>query len=99
MVGTMATAFQEIEAIVSGQVQGVGFRDFAQTVAGELALTGFVENMSKGTVRAVAQGTPEALRAFVARLNEGSALARVADVSVSWRDPSAHFDDFSVRFR
>ena len=91
-------AFQEVEAIISGRVQGVGFRDFAQTAAGDLSLVGFAENLPEGTVRVVAQGMPEALRAFVERLNEGSALARVEGVAVWWRDPSAYFDDFSIRF-
>jgi acylphosphatase len=49
-------------------------------------------------VRVVAQGTPDALKALIDRLNEGSVLSRVAQVAVTWRSPSRQFDDFSVRY-
>jgi acylphosphatase len=91
-------AFEEVEAIVSGKVQRVGFRDFAQGAATTLALVGFVENCADGTVRVVAQGEPEQLRLFVGRLHEGSTLAQVEQVAVSWRAPTAPFDDFSIIF-
>lgn len=88
--------FEEIEAIVSGHVQAVMYRDFTQSVAVTLGLLGFVENRDDGTVRVVAQGTPEALRHFVERLNEGSVLARVEHVAVTWRSPSERFTDFYI---
>jgi acylphosphatase len=90
--------FEEIEAMVSGKVQQVMYRDFVQSCAVGLGVVGFVENAEKGTVRVVAQGTPDALKALIDRLNEGSVLSRVANVAVTWRSPSRQFDDFSVRY-
>ncbi len=90
--------FEEIEAIVSGTVQGVRYRDFAQQAALELGIGGFAENLPNGTVRVVAQGTLDTLKAFVDRLNEGSVLARVEQVAVTWRTPARQFDDFTVRY-
>lgn len=89
--------FEELEATVSGKVQGVMYRDFVQKTADTLGLVGCVENRRDGTVRVVAQGMPDALKAFAERLNEGSVLAHVTEVAVTRRDPSAHFDEFSVR--
>jgi len=88
--------YEEIEAIVSGMVQGVRFRDFVQTQAGTLAVRGQVENLSDGTVRIIAQGSPEVLKAFIDTLHEGSVLARVEQVAVTWRAPTRTFADFSI---
>ncbi len=89
--------YEEIEAIASGSVQGVRYRDFVQGVATELGLGGFAENLPDGTVRVVAQGPLDTLKAFVDRLNEGSVLSEVRGVAVSWRTPDRQFDDFTIR--
>lgn len=90
--------FEEIEAIVSGKVQAVTYRDFAQEAAVELGVFGFVENAENGTVRVVAQGTPDALKQLINRLHRGSVLSRVENVAVTWRSPDRQYDDFAVRY-
>jgi acylphosphatase len=91
--------FEEIEVTVSGKVQNVMYRDFVQSVALPLECMGTVENMPEGTVRVVAQGTPDALKALIDRLHEGSILSRVEDVAVVWRAPTQQFSDFSVIYK
>lgn len=90
--------FEEIEAIITGKVQAVMYRDFVQAAAVQLGVFGFVENAENGTVRVVAQGTPDTLKVLIDRLNEGSVLAQVKNVAVTWRSPTGWFDDFSVRY-
>ena len=90
--------FEEIEAIVSGRVQGVLYRDFVQARAVELGVVGFVENAADGTVRVVAQGAPDALKKLIGQLHLGSVLSRIANVAVTWRSSPRQFDDFSVRY-
>ncbi len=90
--------FEEIEAIVTGKVQAVMYRDFVQACAIALGTVGFVENAENETVRVVAQGTPDALKGLIDRLHEGSVLSRVANVAVTWRSPDRQFSDFSVRY-
>ena len=65
---------------VRGQVQGVGFRWFTLETAESLGLTGWVRNRKDGSVEAEAQGTGEALAAFVARLKSGNPSARVESI-------------------
>lgn len=62
---------------IYGLVQGVGFRDFARRSARDLGLTGYVRNLSDGSVEAVARGDDSLLRTFAERLRRGPAPARV----------------------
>ena len=86
----------EMYAVVSGKVQGVRYRTYAQESATELALVGYVKNLSDGTVEVVAQGLPDTLKEFVEYLNEGSLLAKVESVSIDWRSVRKTYGEFSV---
>ena len=83
---------------MTGKVQMVLYRDFVQKCAGELGARGFVENAVDGTVRVVAQGTPDMLKGLIDRLHVGSVLSRVETVAVTWRSPARQFEDFQVRY-
>lgn len=74
----------------------VMYRDFAQRKARSLEVVGTVQNLQNGTVEVIAQGTPDQLKLFIERLNEGSILSRVDDVAVEWRSSRAVFDDFTI---
>ncbi len=66
---------------VTGRVQGVGFRWWAEEQAQALGLSGFVRNEPDGAVSGCAEGGEAAMAAFRERLAEGPSSARVADVS------------------
>lgn len=87
---------QELHAIVSGRVQMVMYRDFATRKARKLGLTGLVRNLRDGTVEVIAQGEKESLERYVAYLNRGSVLSRVANVAIEWRPPQKVFDSFEL---
>ena len=65
---------------ISGRVQGVGYRAWAQKTARKLNLTGWVRNLTDGTVEAVVRGPTEAVEKFVADCQAGPMLARVKSV-------------------
>ena len=90
------SSMQQIECIVSGAVQGVAYRVYAQDAAGELGLVGYVKNLTDGTVLVCAQGDRDTLKDFVEYLHEGSLLSKVTSVSVEWGTPVAQFDDFGI---
>lgn len=73
---------ERIEAIVTGRVQGVLYRDFASRRARALGLTGVARNCQDGSVFVAAEGESSGLAAFVEQLKEGSLLSRVEGVSV-----------------
>ena len=88
----------ELQAIVTGKVQGVRFRDYVQVSAGTLNLKGFVRNNRDGSVTVVARGEQFDLKLFVEYLHEGSLLSKLEAVAVEWRteSPLVSYDDFSI---
>lgn len=86
------------QAFISGRVQGVAFRFFAQHVANMLGVTGWVRNLHDGRVEVVAEGEREALEHFLSELKKGPRLARVEEVDITWEEYQGEFVDFSIRF-
>jgi acylphosphatase len=64
-------------AIVSGSVQGVGFRFFAERTAREAGVSGWVRNRSDGTVETVVEGTKDAVERYLERMRSGPPGGRV----------------------
>lgn len=69
--------------LVSGRVQGVGFRWFVTSLASELGLRGTVRNLRDGRVEVVAAGTDSALAQLADALADGPPAARVEGVEAS----------------
>jgi acylphosphatase len=67
--------------IVSGRVQGVGFRNYVEHVAGNLNLHGYVRNRRDGSVEVFAISTPERLKQLRVALEKGPMMSRVSNVS------------------
>jgi acylphosphatase len=69
-------------AVVTGRVQGVGFRFFAERAARELGLCGWVRNLPDGSVETVVEGEEEAVTHYLARISRGPRSSRVDAVAV-----------------
>jgi acylphosphatase len=65
---------------ITGRVQGVGYRAWAQKTARKLGLSGWVRNVTDGTVEAIAHGNVDAVDQFIAACQAGPLLARVTAV-------------------
>ncbi|WP_295728398.1 acylphosphatase [uncultured Limosilactobacillus sp.] len=69
--------------IVSGRVQGVGFRWSTYQLAQELAVCGYVQNQLDGTVLIVVQGPHELVRKFVQAVRDGvNQFVRVDNIQI-----------------
>ena len=68
--------------VISGRVQGVGFRYFVQSVASRESIAGWVRNLDDGRVEAVAAGDADAIGRFERAIRQGPAGARVDHVQV-----------------
>jgi len=82
--------------VVSGRVQGVGFRWFVRQAARELGLAGRVRNLPDGTVEVEAAGPDEALAALRERLREGPPGSRVADLREHELPGAPGWDRFEI---
>ena len=82
--------------LVSGQVQGVGFRKFSQAAARMLALSGAVRNLSDGRVELQVEGDRKNIEALIQSLREGPTRARVDRVDVSWDAKKKGYTAFSI---
>ncbi|MGY1722524.1 acylphosphatase [Blastococcus sp. SYSU DS0533] len=71
-----------VEVLVSGRVQGVGYRYFVRELARRAGLAGVARNLPDGRVEVVAEGAEQAVRELVAALDGPDAPGRVTDVDV-----------------
>lgn len=90
------TAPVRAHILVSGRVQGVGYRAFAARVAIQRKLVGGVRNLDDGRVELEVEGLRETIDALLAELGVGPLAARVTAVTVEWRPGSGRFTQFDV---
>ena len=74
-------------AIVSGRVQGVGFRFFAERAARRTGVRGWVRNLPDGSVETVVEGEEPAVMCYLDEIRKGPLGGRVTDIRVEDRDP------------
>ena len=86
-----------VHIIVSGRVQGVLYRRYAQTKAKELGVTGRAHNVVDGRVELVVEGEEKNVEQFAEWCKQGSPLARVEGVDVSREEYRGEFNNFDVR--
>jgi acylphosphatase len=67
--------------IVSGRVQGVGFRNYVEHVAEKLGVFGYVRNRREGSVEVYAMGDPERLKQLRTALQKGPLMSNVSNVA------------------
>jgi acylphosphatase len=86
-----------LEAIVSGRVQGVGYRFYTVNEATERNLAGFCRNLPDGTVEVVAEGPRSTLEDFLHALRRGPRSGHVDGVAPSWGEATGESESFGVR--
>ena len=82
--------------MISGEVQGVGFRFFAQRIAARHQVVGYARNLPDGRVEVHAEGTPESVEGFKHDLAAGPQHARVEQVEELILDPTGTYKTFRI---
>ena len=89
-------AIKRLHLVVSGDVQGVGFRAFTSYHAEQIGLTGWVRNLSSGQVEIMAEGSLQDLLMFFVLVNAGPSHATVTQVTQEWLPASGEFPRFQI---
>ncbi|MCZ6680754.1 MAG: acylphosphatase [Candidatus Poribacteria bacterium] len=84
--------------LISGRVQGIGFRYFTKQNAMQLGIHGYAKNLPDGTVEVVAEGDNATLDQFMTILRKGPPAAKVDDVKVEARPFSGEYTTFEIRY-
>jgi acylphosphatase len=82
--------------LISGDVQGVGYRFFAQRAAARHQVTGYIRNLDDGRVEAWVEGTATSVNGFRMDLQAGPVLADVRLIEETVIEPSGHYPQFRV---
>ncbi|MBR4641924.1 MAG: acylphosphatase [Selenomonadaceae bacterium] len=81
-----------------GRVQGVGFRFFVQSNAKALGLTGWVKNMSDGSVTMELQGEPQTIERLIAKIKKGNDWIKVTNFEESDLPVVKGENKFAIRY-
>ena len=82
--------------LISGRVQGVGFRFFAMRAAARHQVSGTVRNLPDGCVEVVAEGEREAMEGFKQELTTGPVFADVTDIEELDLPVTGRYRDFRI---
>jgi len=89
--------FDVLHVVVSGRVQGVGFRYAARVEAVGLGLTGWIRNRADGSVEARFEGARNPLEQILAWCRQGPAWASVTGVAHEWSHAENMHETFEIR--
>ena len=93
----MIQNIERYEIIISGHVQGVGFRYFVYTKATELGLDGYTKNLPDGKVETIAEGPSERLNKLLEYLEQGHSYSYIDNVEVTKSEPKYDMKGFDIR--
>ena len=88
----------QLFVLISGKVQGVGFRNFTQMNAKQLGINGYAKNLPNGKVEVVAEADKAQLDALVALLKKGPRFARVDSLDIDERPFTGEYKTFGIRY-
>lgn len=86
----------QLAAIVSGRVQGVGFRWWVAGEAKPLGLVGYAKNLDDGTVEVIAQGRRADCESLLAALKSGDTAGHVEKVQAEMGEPEGRYKSFGI---
>jgi acylphosphatase len=82
--------------VISGFVQGIGFRHFVRQNAQKLGLKGWVRNIPGGNVEAVFQGSKDAIDEMILLCQKGPMFSEVKEVTIDRIDSEEQLEGFEI---
>ncbi|WP_394237806.1 acylphosphatase [Niallia oryzisoli] len=88
----------QLHIIVSGKVQGVGYRYFSQMKAVQYGVTGWAKNLADNSVEIVAVGSKDQLDPFVEELRIGNPFSKISDMEITESEVTEQFNSFTIKY-
>ncbi|MCM3585523.1 acylphosphatase [Mesobacillus maritimus] len=88
----------QLQIVVSGRVQGVGYRYFTQMKATQLQITGWTKNRSDGKVEIIATGSKENLDLFIEEIRKGNPFSTVDQIEINQLDNIEKYQSFMIKY-
>ena len=88
---------KRLTCVISGNVQGIGFRWSVRELAVRLGVTGYARNLDRGRVEVVAEGSETALETLRAFCYRGPDGATVTGVEATEGPTTGEFKTFEIR--
>ena len=84
--------------VVSGLVQGVGYRYFVYRKAKDHNLRGYVRNLYSDDVEIMLEGEKGVILDLIQELKTGPISAHVTGIKVEWEEGQSEYEDFQIKF-
>ena len=84
--------------LISGRVQGVGFRYFTVSVADKYDVKGFVRNIPGAKVEIICQGEEEELKSFMDEVKKGPAFSVITDAAIGEVPENKRYNSFKIKY-
>jgi acylphosphatase len=88
----------QLQIIVSGEVQGVGYRYYTQMKAIQFGITGWVRNLQEGGVEILASGPKADLESFVDEVRRGNPFSSVNHIEVLETEKTETYKSFAIKY-
>jgi len=83
--------------IVSGKVQGVGYRNNTFKQAKKIGVNGWIRNLEDGRVEAVFEGEKQEVEKIVNWAKRGPLSTNISDFKIEWQEPKEEFKNFEIK--
>jgi acylphosphatase len=88
----------QLQIIVTGEVQGVGYRYYTQMKAIQFGITGWVKNLSEGGVEILASGSRPDLEKFIDEVRRGNPFSTVDHIEVNETEKIETYKSFAIKY-
>ena len=82
--------------LITGSVQGVGYRQFVKQQAKRMGIHGWVKNLPDSSVAALLQGEKEAINQMIENCREGSFLSQIKNIVITWENDTQKYTSFEI---
>jgi acylphosphatase len=94
----MVANIKTYEVLLSGRVQGVGFRYFVESIAGKHDICGYVRNTYNNKVEVICQGEEDDIEQFIGEIKRGPTFSAVNDVKIEEIKDSKKYNIFEIKY-